>query len=115
MRMGSREEKKSGTFLAVNDKVALLVSCGDHIRDPVPVRVLRQHRGNECVGSRVFGDKGPISDGTHTQSTAWPHFRRHWLLFQINSINVHMAKILTKTVIDLNHKCVSSKSIYRPT
>lgn len=42
------------TFLAVDDEVALLVSCGDLIRDPVTVRVLCQHRGNQRVGACVL-------------------------------------------------------------
>lgn len=52
------------TFCAVDDEVALLVPRGDRISDPVPVRVLSQHRGNQRVGSRVLRDERPISDET---------------------------------------------------
>ncbi len=61
------------TFLAVNDKVAILVSCGDLICDPVPIRVLRQHRGNKCVGACVLRDERPISDKTHTGTQSTPN------------------------------------------
>lgn len=49
-----RQKKKSLTFLAVNDKVALLISGRDSIRDPIPIGVLCQHCGYKCVGARIL-------------------------------------------------------------
>lgn len=141
------------TFLAVNDKVAVLVSCGDLICDPVPIRVLRQHRGNKCVGARVLWDERPISDKTHTNTQSTPnlHFSEGGQVSWNTAVKVKMRHIqkCSKSVPsnscstssfmcqyieqrcsygnmlqcphksndwrDSMDKCVTSKSIYRPT
>lgn len=42
------------TFLIVDDKVALLIPCGDLIGDAIPIRVLSQYCCNKCVGACIF-------------------------------------------------------------
>ena len=50
-----------GTFMAVNYKVSLFIPCCDLIRDSVTIGVLSQHRGNQCVGSCILRDEGPVA------------------------------------------------------
>lgn len=61
--MGMCRLKKgaSSTFLAVDDKVALLIARGDLVSDSVSIRILSQYRGNQRVGPSILGDKGPVA------------------------------------------------------
>lgn len=51
----------SVTFLVINDEVAFLVACCYGICYTIPIRVLGQNGGDECVGAGVFGNKRSIS------------------------------------------------------